>query len=333
MYAKFKSLSDGAWLALLKRPIVEQTRDGVKFPGFPGEATQALFTIAAKEEIAILKVPFSRINSFIKLKLNLALFNMLNFIKSKKSVRDNKVGLESFGTCPICEKKVKFVAQNAWLRDNFFCTNCWTIPRERALMQVIQLYYPNWQKLTIHESSPSHRGASLRMEQEAATYIKSQWFPDTAPGVIKEGFRCENLEKLTFDDNSIDLHISQDVMEHVHQPAKAFQEIARTLKPGGAHIFTVPLVNKMRSSKLRARATENGQIEHIEQPMYHGNPIDPQGSLVTMDWGYDIVKQIFEASGLFTYLIYIDDISKGIRAEYIEVLVTVKPMDCGTVAE
>jgi len=238
---------------------------------------------------------------------------------------NKKIVLESTGKCPICTKEVRFVAENAWLRDNFFCTNCWSIPRERALMHAIETFYPNWQKLTIHESSPSPRGASLRMEKEASTYIKSQFFPDIELGSLHKGFQCENLEQLTFDDNSIDLHISQDVMEHVYHPAKAFQEIARTLKPGGAHIFTVPLINKMQPSRLRAKISEHGQIEHIEPAMYHGNPIDSQGSLVTMDWGYDIVKHIFDASGLFTYTLYIDDISKGIRAEYIEVLVTIKP--------
>lgn len=44
MYGKFKTLSDEAWLKLLKRSIVEQTIDGVEFPGFPDEATQVLFT-------------------------------------------------------------------------------------------------------------------------------------------------------------------------------------------------------------------------------------------------------------------------------------------------
>lgn len=69
----------------------------------------------------------------------------------------------------------------------------------------------------------------------------------------------------------------------------------------------------------------NGSIVHIEEPMYHGNPIDPNGSLVTVDWGYDNVEHIVDASGLFTYIIYIDDANKGIRADFIEVLVTVKP--------
>jgi hypothetical protein len=44
-----------------------------------------------------------------------------------------------------------------------------------------------------------------------------------------------------------------------------------------------------------------------------------------MHWGYDITKHIFDACGLFTDVIYLDSLDWGIRAEYIEVLVTRKP--------
>jgi len=39
---------------------------------------------------------------------------------------------------------------------------------------------------------------------------------------------------------AFDLVITQDFFEHVLRPAKAFAEIARTLKPGGALIYAVP---------------------------------------------------------------------------------------------
>lgn len=233
--------------------------------------------------------------------------------------------LESKGYCSTCNQEVSFVAKQTWLRDHFLCTKCGSIPRERALMQVIEQFYPGWRNLTIHETSPGNRGASVRLAQECKTYIPSQFFPGQKPGGMHNGMRCENLEALTFGNESIDLHVSQDVMEHIFHPANAFQEIARSLKPGGAHIFTVPLVNKMQASKLRARMTADGVIEHVEPAVYHGNPIDASGSLVIMDWGYDIVRHIFDATGLFTHTLYIDDLGKGIRAEYIEVLVTVKP--------
>lgn len=231
--------------------------------------------------------------------------------------------LKSSGYCPTCGQEVDFIAYDAWLRDNFCCSNCGSIPRERALMHVIETWYPNWRDLTIHESSPGHRGASVKLAKECPGYIPSQYFPNRPAGKIVNGIRCENLEVLSFEDNSIDLHISQDVMEHIFNPSKSFDEIARTLKPGGAHIFTVPLVNKTYPSQLRARM-DNNKIVYLKPEVYHGNPVGDGRSLVTVDWGFDICRHIFDACGLFTQIIHIDDLSKGIRAEYIEVLVTVK---------
>ena len=194
-------------------------------------------------------------------------------------------------------------------------------------MLTIETYFPNWREFSIHESSPCGRGASVRLATECKGYVASQFFPDVKRGESREGIRCEDLEQLTFPDSSIDLHVSQDVMEHVFAPSKAFREIARTLKPGGAHVFTTPLVRKHQPSRQRAQIDEQGKITHLEPAQYHGNPISDQGSLVTVDWGFDITRHIFEASGLFTHLVYIDDLSKGIRAQYIEVLVTLRPAE------
>ncbi len=234
--------------------------------------------------------------------------------------------MENIGYCPICEAEVKFIATNEWLRDHYICTQCESIPRERALMDVLNNIRPDWKRLTVHETSPGYRGASVRLKNECEQYIPSQYFSDTPSGAITNGIRCENLESLTFGDNTIDLHISQDVMEHVFNPSKAFSEIARTLTPGGMHIFTVPLVNKWNPSNRRAKLDNEGNIVYLAEPSYHGNPIGDGKSLVTMDWGFDICEFIFLSSGLFSQLIYIDDIQKGIRAELIEVIVTRKPL-------
>lgn len=238
--------------------------------------------------------------------------------------------LKNPGYCPTCEQDVTFVARNPWLRDHYCCSNCGSIPRERALMRTIETHFPNWRELTIHESSPGDRGASKRLSRECGKYIPTQFFPDKKPGNIIGKYRCENLGALTFEDESIDLHVTQDVLEHVFHPSKVFSEISRTLKPGGAHIFTVPIVNKTKPSSVRAQVSGDGRIFHLEPPVYHGNPINDRGSLVTMDWGFDICRHIYESSGLFTNVIYIDDISNGIRAEYIEVLMTLKPSESET---
>lgn len=228
------------------------------------------------------------------------------------------------GYCPICEEDVTFVCKGPWLRDEYLCSSCNSIPRQRALMHLLNMYCPNWRELTIHESSPTMIGASLRLANQCSGYVPSQFFANGKPGAMVQGVRCENLEALTFADQSVDLHISQDVFEHLFAPTRAFQEIARTLKPGGFHLFTVPLVNKSNPSRRRARLREDGEIEHLQDPQYHSNPIDQSGSLVTVDWGYDICGYIHAACNMFSTIHFIDDLSLGIRAEYIEVILSRK---------
>jgi SAM-dependent methyltransferase len=139
------------------------------------------------------------------------------------------------------------------------------------------------------------------------------------------GFRCESLESLTFKDQSFDLFVTQDVMEHIFNPDLAFREICRVLKPGGAHIFTVPIVNKFRKTEVCARLDENGETVLLKPPEYHGNPVDEEGALVTMHWGYDIVAYISQVAGMPSTIMTIDDLSQGIKAELIDVVVSWRP--------
>lgn len=62
---------------------------------------------------------------------------------------------EHQGYCPICEAPTRFVAEQAWLRDHYLCVKCRSIPRQRALVQALNLVRPDWKTATIHESSPS----------------------------------------------------------------------------------------------------------------------------------------------------------------------------------
>lgn len=234
--------------------------------------------------------------------------------------------LDVDGFCPICDEEVRFYSEHEWLRDHFLCSKCGSIPRERALMHIIKMHYPNYKTLQIHESSPSNRGASEKLRTESTFYSFSHYFENIPLGECHPelGHRCENLERLTFPDNTFDLFISQDVMEHILDPAIAFKEIARVIRPGGAHIFTVPVVNKGNSSECMASRDEKGGIIFHQEPEYHDSPTDKSGSLVTMHWGYDITDYIIESADTPSEIILIDNIRMGIRAEYLEVVVSRK---------
>ncbi len=223
------------------------------------------------------------------------------------------------GFCPICEKRTLFVAEGPWLRDHFLCVRCRSIPRWRALIAVLEESFPRWRELAIHESSPGGPASDL-LARECKGYVATQFFPEIPPGSAKDGVRCEDLEAQTFADGSFDLVVTQDVFEHILDPRRGFREVARTLKAGGAHVFTVPW-HHWKETLVRA-VRENGAIRHLAEPDYHRNPIDPRGSLVVTEWGRDLCEFIKKHSGLATEVVRLRDRRRGIDGEFLEVFVS-----------
>jgi len=239
--------------------------------------------------------------------------------------RRREVFLEVDGFCPICDRRAHFVAEDPWLRDHFRCVRCGSLPRERALMAAIRTFRPNWRELTIHESSPGFRGVSPMLRRRAPGYSFSYFDETTPPGTMIPalGARNENIEAMTFSADSFDAFITQDVFEHIFDPESAIREISRVLRPHGILLMTVPLVNREQPSCRRAER-QGDQIVHLKEPQYHGDPISPKGALVVTDWGFDICAHLAAASGMRAEIVAIDDLERGIRAEFNEVIVMEK---------
>jgi|AGSF01.1.fsa_nt_gi hypothetical protein len=85
-------------------------------------------------------------------------------------------------------------------------------------------------------------------------------------------------------------------MEHVRRPWDAFQEIFRTLKPGGCHIFTIPVQHPMPSKTIERVDTSGEQDIMLMEPRYHSAPsADKKSSLRSLvynDFGKDIVDSL-----------------------------------------
>src|ERR1700733_9477854 len=134
--------------------------------------------------------------------------------------------LRTTGYCCICEAEATFEADGAWLRDRYVCLRCGTIPRVRALVHILNMVAPEWRNSKMHESSPGSRYFSERCKR----FSYSFFYEDVPPGGSKFGNPCENLEALTFADQTFDIFVTQDVLEHVFHPDRALAEISRVLK-------------------------------------------------------------------------------------------------------
>lgn len=227
--------------------------------------------------------------------------------------------LSNAGWCACCRSETQFEETGVWLRDQYLCVRCQSIPRFRAINLTLDRYFPGWEQLSIHESSP---GTDF-IRRYCQHYSWSFYFEGRPLGSDVNGSRCENLERLTFADNTFDLFVTQDVFEHVFEPGKAIAEIMRVLKPGGAHVWTAPKHKGLRQTARRAKL-ENGSIVHLQDEQYHGNPIGDGRSLVTWDYGDDFEACLWAWCGYPTVTYVTRDRSLGLDGEYLEVFVTRK---------
>jgi SAM-dependent methyltransferase len=176
----------------------------------------------------------------------------------------------------------------------------------------------------MHEGSPGPRKVSQRLQEECPNYIGSHFYSDVPRGEMKDGFRSEDMEAMTFKDNSIDIHCHLDVLEHVNRPNKCFQEIARTLTPTGVSVFTTPIYKNLVASTRKAIYFEDG-VENLDTPEHHGNPIDANGSLVTFHYGQNLSDLIRAwAPQLSVLRLDMNDPQLGIMGEFRDVWVVTK---------
>jgi SAM-dependent methyltransferase len=105
---------------------------------------------------------------------------------------------------------------------------------------------------------------------------------------------CEDLMRLSYPDRSFDYVLTSDTLEHVPDFDRAMAEIRRILKPGGKHIFNIPVIWN-RPTRQRAEMID-GKLKHSLPPSYHAGPQPNRDDyLVFSEFGGDVVERIERA--------------------------------------
>lgn len=237
-----------------------------------------------------------------------------------KSIFARRTWRTTGGTCIVCGEKSHFytfyVGFNQYGVDpadeTGFCWQCGAQNRNRALALVILTNYFGSRFANIKSTVGSEKqkifiaAANGALPCNLSHHINiafSEYFEDTPPGEFRGNTLCQDLTNLSFDDVSLDLIVSEHVLEHVNDPLKAFLEIHRVLKPGGMTIFTIPFEAKNTSI---TRLTPD-MIE-IESKKYHKDPLRNDGSLVFTDFAKeDFVERFLRPAGLIGEILSICD--------------------------
>jgi len=115
-------------------------------------------------------------------------------------------------------------------------------------------------------------------------------------GCAADDLRFEDVTGLTWMSNALDALLCLEVLEHVPDHRAALAEFYRTLRPGGYLILTAPFMQDSAHTLVRARITDEGSIEHLVVPEYHGDPVRAEGVLCFQTFGWELLDEI-RASG------------------------------------
>jgi SAM-dependent methyltransferase len=105
------------------------------------------------------------------------------------------------------------------------------------------------------------------------------------PGHVYGAWPQLDLQAMAYPDASFDRIVHSDTLEHVPDPKAALVEMRRVLRPGGAAVFTVPIVPGRLTRDRRGLP-----------PSFHGDPTTATQDLrVHTEFGADAWAMVLEA--------------------------------------
>ncbi len=226
------------------------------------------------------------------------------------------------GCCNVCGKPTVFFCNDQSLyRESLNCAECGTTSRYRsiargvlrAVREITGIEADSVSALCRHRPRVQLRVYDTQVPLAVPTvgyplpsilgrceWIEvqcSQFKPELALGqVLAPKVTNQNLERLTFKDNSFDVVITSDVMEHVRLADRAHREIARVLRSGGVYLFTVPHFRDRRDTLVRVQAIDPDDPSRdlaLMEPEYHGDGNSAEGrALAYRNYGTDLDDEL-----------------------------------------
>ncbi len=204
------------------------------------------------------------------------------------------------GVCPVCGG-TEFASRqvlwpdliNAWdlsgeetayvnEQQATICTSCGSNVRSMALAVALREFFDGGETLTQTVADRKLESTSVLEVNEAGTLHRHL---AVLPGHQFASYPEFDLTNLSFANDTFDAVIHSDTLEHIPNPDLALKECWRVLKPGGALLFTVPII--------LGRLTRSTQGS---PKSFHGSPGDLREDMaVHTEFGADVWTNVMRA--------------------------------------
>ena len=177
----------------------------------------------------------------------------------------------------ISQEEVKYID----LQQGFQCTGCGANLRSMALALALLRAWNGRELFQQFVCGPRAKDLKILEINEAGSLAA---FLAQMPGHQLVTYPDADMMDLPFGDCTWDFVVHSDTLEHVPDPLRGLSECRRVLRPGGACIFTIPIV----VGRLTRRR------EGLK-PSYHGSSANPADFLVQTEYGADFWTEILQS--------------------------------------
>jgi SAM-dependent methyltransferase len=239
--------------------------------------------------------------------------------------------------CPVCGSITWIVEVGRSFRETCKCARCKATNRQRQVAYVVckaagDLTGSRVRSLgdmtSLRDLTVYNTEAERQIHDRLAgmkNYLASDYFGEKyRSGDVVHGRVHQDLMRLSYDEESIDLVVSSDVFEHVPDPYAGHKEIFRVLRPGGRHVFTVPFYQTEFVDEDHTMIDIRGNTVFIRDPIYHGDPMRDEGALVHKIFSLEMMVKLAKV-GFRTNLYKLYKPSIGVIGSNALVFEAIKP--------